>query len=479
MGARKKNNPLVGILVGPVLGFFAVTALWHNEGRFDYYKAARATTPIGDDGSYEEGVTVSLTGAMDQALTQDGDYVRSFRGYLTVRRSAEIYAWEEDEDSDGSVTYSLAWNSSAESISRNSDVEQYLASRTFTPDEYWVGDWQVDSDQLDFVDPRRSISPSDLTLSVTGDELDLRTEESYFYLRKGEAKNLGDERISYSGIPVPAIATYFGSMRDDRGVAHVAEIKTSWVSDLIDDTGLLHHLAAGERDAALVAVKADLARLKWIVRAIGTMVVVAAYLILFSGLFSMLLHIPLINRIAELGILVASVILGLITGGLTIVVSYLIHHPIVLVGILGSIVAVVVYVRNRRQQAQVAAREGLVRTLGHEPTERELAERQLIGMASITMVDGHLDDREKQLLQKWAEGRGLSGDDVARLLTSAELESADAGVRTEEDLTLLIQLALADQHLAAFEFKKLFQAGEQLGYSREKVRHLVTQAQAA
>ncbi|MEM7356352.1 MAG: TMEM43 family protein [Acidobacteriota bacterium] len=479
MSERKKNNPLAGILFGPALGFFAVTALWHNEGRFDYYKAAKATTPIGIDGSYEAGETISLTGAMDQALTLEGDYVDSFTGYLTVRRSAEIYAWEENKDSDGDVTYRLDWNSSVESISRNDGVEQLLRSNTFTPAEYWVGDWLVESDRLDFVDPRQSISPGDLALSADGDELELRSEDSYFYLRKGEPKNLGDERVGYSGIPVPELATYFGAMQDERGVAHVAEVKTSWVSGLIQDTGLLHHLAAGDRETALAAVKADLARLKWIVRAIGTVAVILAYLILFSGLFSLLLHIPLINRVAELGILVVSLILGVVTSGLTIVSSYLIHHPVVLLGILGSIVGLVIYVRRRRQQTRVVAREGLTRTLGHEPSERELAERQLVFMAGIAVADGQLDSREEKLLQTWAEDRGLSGDDVARLLTTAKSETADTGVRTQEDLTLLIQLALADEDLSQLELKKLYQAGQQLGYSKGKVRHLVTRAQAA
>lgn len=479
MANRKKNNPLVGILLGPALGFVALAALWHNEGRFDYYKAARATTPIAADGSYQGGETVSITGPMDQDLTLPGNYVRSFQGYLTVRRSAEIYAWEEDKDSDGDVHYRLGWNSGVESISRNSGVEQRLRSRTFAPEEYLVGDWRVDGDRLDFVDPRESIAPGQLTLSVDGDELELTPEKDYFYLHKGQPDNLGDERVSYSGVPVPATATYFGGLENDRGVAHVGEVKTGWISGLIGDTGLLHHLAAGERGAALQTVKADLARLKWIVRGLGTVGAVFAYLIFFSGLFSILLYIPLINRLAELGIFVASVVLGLITSFLTIVTSYFIHHPLILIAIVGSIIAAAVYFQKRRRQTQATARAGLTREFGHQPTERELTERQLVGMARVAVADGTLDDPEKKVLQKWAEQRGLTGDDVARLLTAAEQETGDLGVRGEADLTLLIQLALADQQLSAFELKKLYQAGEQLGLDRDQVRRRVTRAQAA
>ena len=479
MARKKKDNPLVAILLGPAIAFVAMTALWHNEGRFDYYKAAKATTPVGVGGSYQEGATVSMTGPMDRELTLAGDYVSSLVGYLTVRRSAQIYSWEENKDSDGDVGYSLGWNSHVESISRNHGVHQRLSARRIAPDEYRLGEWRVDADRLDIVDPREPIPPQSLTLSENGQALELTPEEDYFYLRKGQPKNLGDERISYSGIPVPAVATYFGDKEGDRGVAHVGEVKTGWISQLIHDMGLLHHLAAGEREAALKAVKASLARLKWLVRAIGTFAVVMGYLIFFSGLFSILLYIPLVNRIAELGILIASLVFGIATSLLTITVSYTINHPIVLLAIVGTVAAILIVSRNKRQQARAAAQKALVRELGHLPSARELAERQFAGMARVALADGQLDDKEKKLLQAWAERRRFSGEDVAGWLAAVEQDSADAGVRSEQDLQLLVQLALADQDLSPFELKKLYQAGEQLGYTKGKVRRMVTQARAA
>lgn len=476
---KKKNNPFAAILLGPALGFVAVTALWHNEGRFDYYKAAKATMPIESLGSGEEDGTVSVTGVMDQELTLDGDYVDSFQGYLTVRRSAQIYAWDEDRDSDGDVSYHLEWSSQVESISRNDSVNQRLRSRTIAPDEYRVGDWLVEGDKLDFVDSRESIPPTDLTLSKQGNEVELSPEDGYFYLRKGQPRNLGDERLHYSGIPVSHTATYFGIIRGDRGVAHVAEVKEGFIAELIHDTGLLHHLAAGEREQALKAMKASLARLKWIVRVVGTLGTIVAYLILFSGLFSILLHIPFVNRIAEFGIMVASLILGLLTSFMTILTSYMINHPLVLVGILGVVIGIVLYSLNRRKQARASAHEALVREFGHEPSSRELAERQFTGMARVALADNQLDDKENKFLRIWAVKRGLSGDDVDRLLAFAKLETAEAKVGSEKDLTLLIQLALADQDLSPFELKKLYQAGQQLGYSRRKVMAMVTQSQHA
>ena len=473
---KKKQNPFAAILIGPAIGFVAVMALWHNEGRFDYYRAAKATTPIEALGAEGEGSTVSITGSMDQDLVMTGDYVESFQGYLTVRRSAEIYSWEEDEDSEGNVTWSIGWHSYLESNSRNSGVVQQLDSRTIQLDEYMVGDWNVDGDRLDFIDSRESIPPSELTLSVDGRELELRPEAEYFFLRKGAPKELGDERVSYSGIPAPATATYFGLLQADRGVPHVAEVKTGWVDALIGDTGLLHHLSAGDREVALQAMKADLARVKWLVRILGTLGTIIAYLIFFSGFFRFLMYVPLIGRIAELGILLASLALGLVTAFLTIVTSYVIHHPLILVVILMAVVALVLYSRRRGRRVQAGAREALAREIGHPLSERELAERQFVGMARVAMADPTLDKKEEKFLHKWAGQRGLSEDDVARLLASAEQDTAEQGFGREQNLAMLIQLALADGDVSAYELKKLFQAGKQLGHSPKEVRMMVADA---
>ncbi len=475
MSRKKKQSPFAALLFGPALGFFAATALWHNEGRFDFYKAARATTPIEDLGS-EGGGTVSMTGWMDQGLTLEGDYVESFQGYLRVRRSAEIYSWDEDTDSDGNTTWSLGWHSYVENNSRNTGFQQQLGSRTIAPDEYMVGDWAVEGDRLDIIDSSEAISPNELILSAEGDELTLTPGDGYFFLRKGAAKNLGDERISYSGIPVPGTATYFGLLQAGRGVAHVAEVKTSWVQGMIGDTGLLHHLAGGEREVALAAMKAHLARIKWLVRILGTLGVIVGYLIFFSGFFGILLYIPVVGRIAELGIFLAGLVLGLLTSFLVIVSSYVLHHPLILVAMLGAVVAIALYSRGRRSQARAGAQEALARDFGHPPSERELAERQLAGMARVALADQQLDEKEKRFLHKWAGERGLSEGDVARLLASAEQETAEPGVSSETELHVLIRLALADDHVSAYELKKLFQAGKQLGYTPKQVRTMVSEA---
>ncbi|MCP3959670.1 MAG: hypothetical protein GY719_17615 [bacterium] len=100
-----------------------------------------------------------------------------------------------------------------------------------------------------------------------------------------------------------------------------------------------------------------------------------------EGRIRILMHVPVIGRIAELGLLLASLVLGLVTAFLAIVASYLIHHPLILVAMLGAVVALVLYSCRKGRRAQAGAREALTREFGHQLSQRELAERQLVGMA--------------------------------------------------------------------------------------------------
>ena len=116
--------------------------------------------------------------------------------------------------------------------------------------------------QLQFVDKKQTIPSSSLQLSEKGENEDLALRGGYFYLAKGGENDLGDERLSYRGLPVPETATYFGKWGEGMAIAHQAEEKSGFVSSIIEDKGILHHLVAGDRETALDSIKAHLARLK-------------------------------------------------------------------------------------------------------------------------------------------------------------------------------------------------------------------------
>ena len=148
MASSKSKNKAGGFVVGPILVVLSLGALWKNETRFDYHKAAKKTGHVAPLEQAVEGQNFSYSGEMDTSRTLSGKYIETFTGYLEIRRSAEIYCWDRDEDSDGDVTWRKTWMSSVESNSRNSGLRQELSSGRMLPPSYQVGDLEITAKQI-------------------------------------------------------------------------------------------------------------------------------------------------------------------------------------------------------------------------------------------------------------------------------------------------------------------------------------------
>mgnify|MGYP001818553037 CR=1 FL=1 len=122
--ARRKKSGWGGFLIGPALILASLVVLYKNEARYDYSREAAGTIVLQNVADGTEGQLISCTGPMDQSLTIRGKYVDAFVGYLVVYRSAEIYAWDRDEDDDDRVTWRLRWMNSPQSNRRNSIIKQ-------------------------------------------------------------------------------------------------------------------------------------------------------------------------------------------------------------------------------------------------------------------------------------------------------------------------------------------------------------------
>ena len=105
-------------------------------------------------------------------------------------------------------------------------------------DAYRVGELPIDARDIDFVDESEVIMPSTLTLR----RQDLQASGQYLHLHKHAANQLGDERVRYTGIKIPEQATYFGIFSSGKGIADTSQRRTGWISELIHDTGVLHHV---------------------------------------------------------------------------------------------------------------------------------------------------------------------------------------------------------------------------------------------
>ncbi|QDS90456.1 Dna-J like membrane chaperone protein [Rosistilla ulvae] len=472
--ARKEKSRWGGIVIGPVVMLAAMAALWCNETRYDYYKAAAKTTEVAVPDDAKPGANFSLTGSMDAGLTYPGKYVDSFTGYLTVARSAEIYCWDHDKDDDHD-RWSMKWKSSVESNSRNSGVHQQCSSTSLHPPEYRVGELPVDSQLIEFVDGYDPIRPNALTLSPAGTALRLQPQGEYFYLSKNRSGNLGDERVRYTGIPVPALATYFGKSASGRGVADQSHQRTGFINQIIQDSGNLHYIVAGDRPTALASMKSHIQRLKWIVRGIGTAAVVIGMMILCSTFVGFLFHIPVIGSIAETGTFLISLLIGLPLALLTIASGYLASHPFILAAIAIGIVAIIYWIRQRGQASQQILKQDLDQQYGHQLGYEEMKDLEFLELAQLAFSDAKLDAGEAKVLSQWARKQGWDKAKCDAMIKRAkENRATEAAAESNDDhLQNLIRLAMADGSLSNYEIRTIRKVSKQIGYDDQTIREMI------
>ena len=473
--AERKNKKGSGILFGLVMVGLSIGAIWKNEHRFDYFKAARDAAPVETVDHLASGTLFSHSGAMDQSLTLEGKYVRSFQGYLEIDRVAEIHAWDRDEDDDG-VSWSMRWMSYLQDNERNTGLEKRFKSATIAPSTYRIADLSVDSKKIQFVDPGQSIPPAGLTLTSLGKEQGLVPGDDYFHLAKGAPEQLGDERISYRGIPVPEVATYFGKWGGGTGVAHQTEVEKGFISGIIQDKGILHHLVAGPRETALATLKRHLARLKMIVRIVALAACTLGGGILFGSLTRFLVFVPFFgpffNQVTGwLGMLV-----GFLLGVITLALAYLTSQPWILASFAGVLAAALVLLGINATRKRRRIQRNVAHTLGHTPSPAELKELEFIQLWSLAGSNGAITPDEQGRLDRLIRKNGWSPATVTGLTQRAERERAATSDR--EKLENLIRYSLADGRIDRKELKSLQSAASWIGVDRKDLRTLMTRVQA-
>ncbi len=478
--AGSRDKKVDGVLLGPIVICIAIAAMWKNEGRFDYHLAAKATDPIAELAAAEEGQLVSYTEAMDRELPITGGYVESFMGYLIVKRSAEIYCWDRKENDEGHVTWRKKWMGSVQSNSRNRRLSQRLSSEEFRPPAYQIGKLAIQASAVEFVDDYTTIAASLLRLKSGEKSKNLAVRERYFYLSKGAGQLIGDERISFSGVPVPPTGTYFGQYDGTRGVPHQAVARGGFIDGLISDSGVLHHIVGGERDVALVAMKTHITLLKWKFRISGFVGTSFGFLMLFSSLVGFLYHLPVIGYVAQKSVFILSVSLGLIVSSITIGVSYMVNHPVVLLLSLFAFVAAFLLLRNKSFASQQRMKELVDCHVGHSVNAEELSELQFVQLLRLAKVDKNIDIEERKYLKKWAKRHRWSKEKVTELVKRANHSEqvSSASGHSGEQLRSLIRLALADGELHRYEFNAINDAARQFGYSSSDLAKTIREVRA-
>lgn len=361
--------------------------------------------------------------------------------------------------------------SQLENNSRNRELKRRLSSAAFSPPSYEVGDLSISAGMLQLADKARQISPRELKLRRKG----LNREGTFFYLRKNRFDDMGDERVCYSGVPVPKIATYFGKFDHQKGTADHTRQEADLFSVMIQDTGILHHIVAGDRKAALATMKRHLRGQKWMVRGVAAACVVFGFYLLFATVFGVLFHIPFIGRIAQAGAFALALVIGLPVAMITVIASYLVTHPLVLATVLVTSVTLMVLLRRRGKLSQTALKKDLVEHYGETLDEYKLKELEFLELAQLALSDYEFEDKEKRFLVRWAHKHHWDRDKCKEMLRQAKQlhDAPDTKASSDEHLINLIRLALADGTLTQYEIQSIRRVAKTLGHEDAKIRKLI------
>ncbi|MEM7337523.1 MAG: hypothetical protein AAF467_02680 [Actinomycetota bacterium] len=484
----KRSSPIAGLVTGPVVLLLAIAALFLNETRFDYHQAAASANEVQSPREASAGETIAFSGPMDQSLTLDGDFAESFRGYLRVERETHIYAWTRDPTSESDTDWFLAWRPVLEANPRNEGLSQRLRSATIEPPTVAVGDLTVDTTALALPDGLETIDPAGLRLPG-----DLDVQGDWLYLSKGRELGAGDERMIYRGVPVPASATWFGSYNGRTGVADTTSARDAGtVNELIEDSGVLHHLAAGDRDEALATIAADIGSLKKTVRWLGLLGTVLGIFGVLSGLVRLAELIPGLRSVAgpavllgQVVALVVSIALGVPIALAIIGAGFIAANPVVAALVFAVAVAAALVVTRRRPRSGSG---GTARSDELDNADRwaanELAAHQeasFLERAQMAMHTGSLSADDRVRLLEMAAEHGWSERHTETLLTEAEQVSGNWGGRiaAEQRLVTLVNAAGEDNELTDAEVRAIRRAAARAGLGDTALRDLFRLARAA
>jgi len=469
---RNNKNNLVGILLAPILIFIAMLTLWRNEGRFDYHQEAVKSRPISSGEGSIQGETISYTDQVEDTVF-DTDYLKQFQNYLQVKQQAQIYSWHETTKK-GANSWSLNWHSYVQTNSRNSGITQRLEEREFFPAHFKMNKLVISKDQIHFVDDDFSIQISELQFTEKSKKLGLKKFNDYLYLSKGDPAaeaRLGDERVYFRGIPLPDTSTYFGQLSDGQGVAKQFDYDHGWISMLIQNDGIVHHLVAGDRKTALESLRSHILYVKWLVRIVASLIMLLGFHIIFSSLLHLLISLPIIGNLVGMGSFIVSSVLTILLAGGTILSGYLYHHPGQLIFGISAILVILTILRRDQKSTKRYAGKNLQTNFSPDTYSQLLNH-----LISFAIHDGKLNPGEEKFLIKFGKRHGLDQTQIKNLIAEAQKGNLPAkGAVQKNEMILFASLAMSDGFLSSSELKHLYSLGTSANMSTEDVNKLVRQ----
>ncbi|HEY5338119.1 MAG TPA: TMEM43 family protein [Rhizomicrobium sp.] len=337
------GGAIAGFFIGPILVIAAIVLLSWNEGR-----AVQAIRALGEASQVavesqpnnvlptNDGKLVHVIGsATASAAIADPDLGVNFANQVTVSRQAEMYQWREKEQQEThdklgggqetvtTYTYEKVWSDDAIDSSQfkhpegHENPEMAIKSSRYAADDAKLGGYTLDGATLGLIDLSTNLSPDAPDgWKKVGDKL---------YKGDSNAPNVGDERVSYQGLPSGAT------------ISVLAQQSQNGFAPFITGNGYKLDMAeTGNQPLAnmIAEKKGEESMLTWILRLVGFVLIFAGFAMFLSPLSTFASVVPILGSIVGGAAALAAFVVALPLTLIVIALSWVAFRPLIGIGLL-------------------------------------------------------------------------------------------------------------------------------------------------
>ena len=363
------GGAIAGFFLGPILVIAAIVLLSWNEGRAVHAirglgEASQLAVEAPADGPVagNEGKLIHVIGpATATTAISDPDLNVSFNGQVAVARHAEMYQWREKEQQEThdklgggqetvtTYTYEKEWSEDPIDSSQfkhpegHDNPDMAIKSARYAADDAKLGGYTLDSATLGLIDLSSDLSPDAPDgWTKTGDKL---------YKGDANAPNVGDERVSYQGLPSGTTISVLAQQSQNGFAAYTSP--NGYQLDMAE-TG-------NQPLSNMIAQKqSEESTLTWILRLVGFVMIFAGFAMFLSPLSTFASVIPIVGSIVGGAAALAAFVVALPLTLIVIALSWIAFRPFIGIGLL-VVAAALLYGLRRWHHASHPPAEAMAR----------------------------------------------------------------------------------------------------------------------
>lgn len=335
MNDNKENTQISIIgraIVGLIMLLIGILILWLNEQ--NVFKTSEAISEaknqyIEVDSSHIDNANndklIVTKGKLKLPLigATDSDFNVQTNSVKLVRK-VEMYQWKESCDDDNGkekCEYKKTWDD--ELIASNNfqnkayqnPTEIPYSNKTFLAKNVSVGKYNLDNTLLKKIETNKKLTVYNNEITMN---LNLRSNDEYYSSVQNNSPQIGDIRISYTY----ADASY---------VSILAVQKNNTLKPFVSSNGLkIYEIKSGNLTGKqmLQSLTNQNNTQKWLLRFIGTILIIVSLVLIVSPLQFLANFIPIFGNLFGWITSLASIVIGLALSIIVIALSWLFHRPV-------------------------------------------------------------------------------------------------------------------------------------------------------